>query len=970
MASSDATASAATMSRRSAAQPHSAVERAFYAVASWVPSPKGDDATPESPSPAAPSANGNGKRILGMPRIIATVVGVMLFDLGLSIGLYKLFEPARCGALATVLQENYGNGTLTSTTTAYVSGLQSCTDDLATDSIIRCLALVVVLAGAWLFARHPQFEQFLPADVDLEAAESATNKKTGQVPTGRAARERFLLQDNEDKERMLEEEEREVDPCTRAERLRRSAVVAADRRKRYALGFAFVTCTVFEVYVGIKAVVFDFTSEKLQAVQFCLTVLLINLELFFVFSAVGYLTKDKGHLFPQVHHHPLFYDYSVAGHRCDFCGGRIRESYRCNPCDYDLCMFCFRKKDKRKGENQLRSDSGVKETERPSNYQYLTRTLSFASSSTTLIMGAFAFLLISSLCRLLTPNYQGHIIDNVVKTDFEAFKYCILMYIIVEVIAAVFGSLRGICFNIVASKIENGIRNHMFSSVLIQDIAFFDGTTSGEVTSRLYGDTLAMVGPAQGILSELLTNVITLVGGLIMCLVTSWKLSLLAFTTIGPILLITKFYAKWSRHVTKEIWAALGDANAVAVQAISNIRTVRAFSMEKREIKAYGMATSEALSQRVKEAIFGAGAFAITNSVDLAVGILLLCYGGIVAMNDPSKLSVGNLITFQLYWNMLNNSYSSIAGQISAMVRAGGAAQRVMGLLENLPDIDPDSGIKAINLEGSIEFRNVQFFYQMRPENIVLKDVSLKIERGQTCAIVGRSGSGKTTLINLLMRYYDTRGGTILIDGVSLNEWNLRSVHAHMGLVSQDTQLFSGTVEENIAYGVEKYTAEEMIEAAKLASAHDFICEFEDGYQTRIGERGARISGGQKQRIAIARMLLRKPRILLLDEATSSLDTESEAQVQAAIDNLIKVRYCTVILVAHRISTVVNADIIAVMDSGRIVEQGNHESLLAQGGVYSLLVRRQLVRMSNTMPESKGEADIIDNLLAATKDEH
>jgi ATP-binding cassette subfamily B protein len=296
-----------------------------------------------------------------------------------------------------------------------------------------------------------------------------------------------------------------------------------------------------------------------------------------------------------------------------------------------------------------------------------------------------------------------------------------------------------------------------------------------------------------------------------------------------------------------------------------------------------------------------------------------------------------------------------------------------MSLLDNLPDINPDQGIKLEEVIGNIELRNVEFHYQMRPDRKVLKGVDINIKPGQVCALVGKSGGGKSTIIHLLMRFYDTRGGSIYLDGTEYREINPLSLRQNIGIVAQDTQLFNMTIEQNIAYGLDHYTKEELYDAARAANAHDFILEFDEGYETRVGERGVRLSGGQKQRIALARVFLRKPKLLFLDEATSALDAESEALVQEAIDKLITRGGCTVILVAHRLSTVINADIIGVVHQGKIVESGTHDDLLKQKGIYAQLVKRQVARMANTLDDtsdnSKGKKplDVIDSLIDQIK---
>lgn len=286
--------------------------------------------------------------------------------------------------------------------------------------------------------------------------------------------------------------------------------------------------------------------------------------------------------------------------------------------------------------------------------------------------------------------------------------------------------------------------------------------------------------------------------------------------------------------------------------------------------------------------------------------------------------------------------------------------------MDSLPDIDIHAGrrISAADVKGNILFRNLSFAYQMRPNAKVLDNICLNIPAGTTCALVGPSGGGKSTLVNLIMRFYDPIEGSIVIDGSDLTGLCLKDLRRQIGVVQQNTELFAGTIEENITYGMDSgtWSREEVIAAAKQACAHDFIKQFPEGYLTRVGERGVRISGGQKQRIAIARVFLRKPRILLLDEATSALDAESEARVQEALDKLISssdLDNCkrTIVLVAHRLSTVINADQIAVVHSGKVVELGKHEELIALGGEYAKLVQRQVKKKESVLMELSSSAE-------------
>lgn len=315
---------------------------------------------------------------------------------------------------------------------------------------------------------------------------------------------------------------------------------------------------------------------------------------------------------------------------------------------------------------------------------------------------------------------------------------------------------------------------------------------------------------------------------------------------------------------------------------------------------------------------------------------------------------------------MINNSYKNLQNILSSFTRASGAADRVLSLLDSLPDIKPEGD--ETPLEGDIQLKNLRFTYQMRPDQEILKGVNLSIPARKVTAIVGASGGGKTTLINLLLRFYDPTKGQLLFDGMDLKDKNIEIVRSQIGLVSQDTSLFSTSIEDNIAYGAEEgYTIDDLHTAAKAANAHKFIMEFDDKYDTMCGERGIRLSGGQKQRISIARMLMKKPKVLLLDEATSSLDTESEALVQEALDKIIWKSGCTVVLVAHRLSTVMNADKIAVLDGGKVVEEGTHEQLVAENGKYAALVSRQIKIDKNRLNADQPSATFDDLFAESTE---
>lgn len=735
--------------------------------------------------------------------------------------------------------------------------------------------------------------------------------------------------------------------------------------KDVILFVSFLLCTAFQVYVGAKCVSFDFSNEAVQGLLMGLGVLWINAESVTVSTLAegsGVLGRAVAHAQRKQAAEKSIADAAAAGAINGDEGRRVLSELsaggpavaRIGPMDSASIIAAYR-------EGRLRGDRGVRDEKAVSPRTYLMRAIGLARQELPVICVGFFCLAITSAAGLILPNYQGRILDDVIKMNESLFRADVFFMAMYSLVTGIFGGVRGLCFSVVGKRVLKTLQDKLFNGVIIQDIAYFDATTSGELTSRLTNDVSAMAEPLNWQLSTLVRNVAALAGGVVLSFYTSWKLSMLAFTTMAPIMHITAVYSRWSRELNRKRYAVLAEANSAASEALGNIRTVRAFSTEDTEMERYKSKTLAAMTKGVRDAFAYSGAVAINNWLDLGASVLILWYGGVLVMEG--RLSIGKLITFQLYWNLIQSGYQSIMSVLMSLTRASGAAQRVLSLIDALPDIDPDAGTKLSTLKGSIRLDDVHFYYQMRPEHPVLSGVQLTVDPGQVCALVGRSGGGKSTIVHLLMRFYDPIRGRVMLDGMDLRDLNLKSVHKHMGLVAQDTQMWACSVEENITYGLPTYTREQLIEVAKHANAHDFIMKFPEGYATRVGERGVRLSGGQRQRIAIARMLLRRPRVLLLDEATSALDTESEALVQSALDRLIQEGGRTIVLVAHRLSTVRNADLIGVIDKGHIVEQGTHDELVNKKGVYEKLVRRQLNRAANVLPEEASYNTEIDALL-------
>ena len=753
---------------------------------------------------------------------------------------------------------------------------------------------------------------------------------------------------------------------------------------------------------------------SLKTVLVCATVLWINAEAYIVRVLIIELTrKQEGLLFlpPEVHRHPLYLETdhrSMAFHWCDLCQKRIggaaaapkatcrvattpsngqqttkKENkegwcYRCALCDFDICIACSKRNDAATvGENVLRGDRGVRTEISLTTSEYVKRSITVAGKSEwPWLLISFALLAVSSLSKLFLPHFQGRIIDKVIPVpyhpgndddsggdsyyDKKGFLHYIFIYVLVMLAQGMVSTLYSAIFTLVSRRLKFTIRNALLEKILAQDVAYFDGTESGRLISRLTNDLDMMMSPIQSSLSSLLSNILILVGGMIMCFIKSYRLSMLAFVTIGPISYLWDQYALWSKKLAREMLSYWAQGNSVAAQALAHIRTVKAFGCEEVVLKEYSETNQMALNCGIKDAWGNGITSALTGYLDLGTGVLILYFGGLLVYHG--EMSVGDLVTYQLFWNMMNNAYQSLQGLVTSFTRSAAGAEKVFSLWDSQPDIDPQKGssIDQDQVSGHIKLQNVSFYYQMRPDNLVLESFDLEIPAGKTLALVGRSGGGKSTIINLLLRFYDPREGRLLLDGKPYESLRVHDLRKLFGVVTQDTELFALSIEENIAYGLEKedYTFEDVVNAAKKAYAHEFICEMKDGYETRVGERGGRISGGQRQRLAIARVFLRKPKIILLDEATSALDENSQEAVQNALADLIEESQSTVVMVAHRLSTVVNADSICVVDKGRVLEQGSHQELANKpGGIYASMVSKQLSKQGDFLDQEQDLGD-------------
>jgi len=490
-------------------------------------------------------------------------------------------------------------------------------------------------------------------------------------------------------------------------------------------------------------------------------------------------------------------------------------------------------------------------------------------------------------------------------------------------------------------RVTADIRRAVFDNLLRLSPGFYETTRTGEVMSRLSSDTTVVQTIVGSSASQLLRNVILFTGGTVMMAVTSPKLTGLVFVVVPLVVSPIIIFGRRVRGLSRESQDRLGDAGADIDETLNAIRTVQAFNREA--------ADSERVGQRI-EAAFQAALRRTRARSLLAALVILLVFSAVGAIlwiggHDAiaGRISAGELSAFVFYAVVVAGSVGVISEFAADVQRAAGAAERLFELLDAVPAIAAPRDPQHLPspARGAIAFEQVSFRYPSRPEQLALADFSVAIAPGDRIALVGPSGAGKTTVFNLLLRFYDPESGSVRLDGVDLQRADPAEIRTRIGIVAQDATIFAADVIDNIRYGRPGATDAEVRRAADAAAATEFIERLPQGYRTYLGERGVRLSGGQRQRIAIARALLRDPAVLLLDEATSALDAESERLVQQALDRVMDGR--TVLIIAHRLATVLKAQRIAVLDQGRLVALGDHAALLRQGGLYARLAALQFV---------------------------
>ncbi|KAI3709576.1 hypothetical protein L2E82_39342 [Cichorium intybus] len=537
---------------------------------------------------------------------------------------------------------------------------------------------------------------------------------------------------------------------------------------------------------------------------------------------------------------------------------------------------------------------------------------------------------------------------------------CSLAFVYIGLWVMVMAFMEGYCWSKISERQVLKIRYKYLEAILRQEVGFFDSqeATTSEIINSISKDTSLL----QEVLSEKVPKFLMytsmFLSGLVFSTYFSWRLALVALPTTVFLIIPGLIYGKYLLILSKKSFQEYSKANSIVEQALASIKTVYSFTAEKMIVKKYSMILDRTTEMGLKQGV-AKGLAVGSTGLSFAIWALIAWYGSRLVMYKGE--SGGRIYTSGLAFVLGGLALGMALPELNHFTEASIAASRIFHRIDRIPEIDGEDikGLVPDKIHGQIEFENVEFTYPSRPNSIILKDFSLKIDAGSTIALVGASGSGKSTAIALIQRFYNADRGSIRVDGFDIKKLQLKWLRAQMGLVSQEHALFGTSIRENIMFGKIDATMEEVIAAATAANAHNFIRQLPEGYETKVGERGALLSGGQKQRIAIARAIIKNPVILLLDEATSALDSESEKLVQTALDQASMGR--TTMVVAHKLATIRNADVIAVMSEGKVIEQGSHSELInSHTGHYAQLVKLQRQFSSfneeHTTPVAKSSA--------------
>jgi ABC-type multidrug transport system fused ATPase/permease subunit len=556
----------------------------------------------------------------------------------------------------------------------------------------------------------------------------------------------------------------------------------------------------------------------------------------------------------------------------------------------------------------------------------------------TFIVGMM-FLLLSNLTTLSFPLLIGEMTKVIEgKSNYKINEVTIFFFAIL-IVQSILSFFRIYTFAQVSEKAMRDVRQTLYAKIITLPIFHFEKRRVGELMSRITSDITQLQDVLSITLAEFFRQVFTLVGGVALITYISWKLTLFMLATFPVLVISAIVFGKFIRKISKKAQDELANTNIIVEETLTSIQAVKAFTNEKYEVDRYTSSLNKVLGEALKAATLRGGFVSF---------IIFALFGGIVgvvwygaSLVAQGELILADLLTFIFYTAFIGGSVGGLGDIYAQLQKTIGASDRILEILEDPSEIDltRDSSASAVSF-GQIKVQDLEFSYPSRPSVKIIKGINFTIEPGQKVAIVGTSGTGKSTLAQLFMRFYEPSAGSISLGDRPITNIDITEWRKMVALVPQEVLLFGGTIRENIAYGKPGATQDEIESAAELAYAKEFIESFPEKWDTLVGERGVKLSGGQRQRIAIARAILKNPKFLLLDEATSALDSESEKWVQSALEELMKNR--TSLIIAHRLSTIRSADLILVMEEGKIIESGSHEQLMKKkSGIYQNMVKLQ-----------------------------
>ncbi|XP_049458273.1 antigen peptide transporter 2a [Epinephelus fuscoguttatus] len=573
----------------------------------------------------------------------------------------------------------------------------------------------------------------------------------------------------------------------------------------------------------------------------------------------------------------------------------------------------------------------------------LMRVLHLYKPDYLLLLGGLVFLTLAVLCEMFIPFYTGRVID-ILGSHYQQNKFlsALLFMGLFSLGSSVSAGCRGGLLLCAISAFTCRVKVKLFGALTKQEIGFFETIKTGEITSRLSRDTNLMGRTVCLNANVLLRTFIKTLGMISLMMNLSWKLTFLVLMETPITGLIQNIHDTHYQRLSLAVQDSMALANEVANEVVSGIHVVRSFNAQKHEARRYDDRLMDTHNLKTRRDTVRAVYLLARRLTGLGMQVFMLYYGRLFIRSG--QMTTGSLVSFILYQSNLGDNIRTLTYIFGDMLNSVGAAGKVFEYLDRKPEVSMEGKFQPDQLTGHVSFRHLSFAYPSYPNKIVLQDFSLELKSGQMTALVGPSGEGKSTCVSLLERFYEHQSGEILLDNEPLKSYDHRFLHKKIAVVSQEPVLFSGSIRDNIAYGLAECSLDEIQEAARKAYAHDFIKQLEKGYDTEVGESGSQLSKSERQRIAIARALVRQPQVLILDEITSSLDAESENKIQQALSSFPNQ---TLLVIAHRLKTIEKADQIVVIGDGRVQEQGTHEELMDKKGSYYKL-REKLFTEENS----------------------